>query len=190
MSLPATLLLEKIQQALRDAEIGLDPVELQAIIAGIIAGGVRLDERGWRTPFYELVNDGQKLPEAIYRQAQRLYRENAAKLAEGDFKFELLLPEDDDASLTQRLEALSLWTQAFLTAVAMVQPNLNKAPRDLKEMIDDLGAIAQVEANVDDSDDNEQAYVELAEYVKLVVVSCFTEYSSGNLEPKSKPTLH
>ncbi|GLP95517.1 UPF0149 family protein [Paraferrimonas sedimenticola] len=190
MSLSATIQLEQIQQALRDAEIGMHPVELQAVVTGLIAGGVTLDERGWRRPFYELVNDGQKLPEEIYRKAQALYREAAAALSEGEMNFNLLLPEDDDASLAQRLEALSLWTQGFLTAIAMVQPELNKAPADLKEMIEDLGAIVQVDQDVEDNDDNEHAYTELSEYVKLVVISCFAEYGNSASENNTNPTIH
>ncbi|WP_163937948.1 UPF0149 family protein [Paraferrimonas sp. SM1919] len=192
MSLSASIIFKQLQQLLQDAEMGMYPIEVQATLAGIIAAGTRDDSASWQSDFCQLCNDGQPLPSPLQEEVNKLYQQTLTTLTEEDFAFNLLLQDDDDYSLSQRLEGLALWVQAFLTALAVAQPQLNQAPAELKEMIDDLGAIAQVEIQVDENEEGEVAYTEVTEYVKVVVINAFHEFNHGPEQKytEEKPTLH
>lgn len=192
MALSASIIFKQLQQLLQDAEMGMYPIEVQATLAGIVAAGNSDDNTSWQSVFCQLCNDGQPLPSPLQDEVDKLYQQSLTTLAEEDFAFNLLLLDDDEFSLSQRLEGLTLWVQAFLAALAVTQPLLNQAPTELKEMIDDLGAIAQVDTQVEDDEDGEVAYTEVTEYIKVVVINAFHEFNQGpgQNETQEQPTIH
>jgi uncharacterized protein len=177
MALPANVLLKKLQEALNQAEMGLDPVEVQATLTGFIAGGIELNDKAWIQPFCQLCNDEQSLTEPVFNLTQQVYRQAVVQLLNEDFVFTPLLRDDEDADLAARLEDLSLWAQGFLTAFSMSHQDLDGLPKDIKEMIEDMAAIAQVGIDDIDDPDAERAYIELVDYVEVVVLHCFSEFA-------------
>ncbi|HEX7036756.1 MAG TPA: UPF0149 family protein [Pseudomonadales bacterium] len=111
----------------------------------------------------------------------------AADLAAEDMSFMPLLPEDDVA-LEDRLEALGQWCASFLAGLAAGLARrgvgtLDSCPDEVKEIVRDFAAIAQVDplgSTVDPSgsagdaqgsserrEAAEQDFVELEEFVKV-----------------------
>lgn len=100
----------------------------------------------------------------------------AADLAAEDMSFMPLLPEDDVA-LADRLEALGQWCGSFLAGLAAGLARrgigtLEDCPDEVKEIVRDFAAIAQVDAAASPDDQpNQQAaetdYAELQEFVKV-----------------------
>ncbi|MCH1925043.1 UPF0149 family protein [Shewanella sp. C32] len=173
MATPPSLQIDKLREQLASAEIGQHPVEVHGALVGIICGGAA--EERWQQPMCELMNDGQPLPATLNVLLQEMHQDVAARLADPDFGFTLLLPEEEEP-LATRLEALSLWTQSFLTGIAVVQPKLNQSSSDVRDVIRDLAEITQVDLNVSDDEESEAAFEELLEFVRMSTILCFTEF--------------
>lgn len=175
MATPPSLCINNLQQALNLAEIGQHPVEVHGALVGLICGGVVQDNFSWVKPLLDLMNDGQALPHELQSLINELFQDTVARLGEMDFGFNPLLPEEE-VSLSERVEALSLWTQSFLTGLAIIQPKLNKASDDVQEVIKDLADIAQVEFDVADDEESEAAFMELHEFVRMAAILCYSEF--------------
>ena len=81
--------------------------------------------------------------------------------------------------------------KSFLTGLAIVQPKLNRGSRDVKEVINDLAEIAQVEFDVGDDDESEAAYIELMEFARMGALLCYAEFGPEPSEIKDQdPKVH
>jgi uncharacterized protein YgfB (UPF0149 family) len=110
---------------------------------------------------------------------QQLYAVSSQQISEFSFDFALLLPtEKTDINL--RTEALGLWCQGFLTGLQKTGfPIENRQPGELTDAINDIIEIAQVSfEEITPTDDDETAYFELADYVRLVVLMVYHEVNS------------
>ncbi|QSX34449.1 UPF0149 family protein [Shewanella avicenniae] len=173
MATPPSLQIDKLREQLDCAEIGQHPVEVHGALVGIICGGAAATD--WLQPMCELMNDGKQLPSALSSLIQDMHQDVAARLADPEFGFTLLLPEEEEP-LASRLEALSLWTQSFLTGIAVVQPKLNQSSEDVRDVIRDLAEITQVDLDVGEDEESESAFQELLEFVRMSAILCFAEF--------------
>ncbi|MCE9783961.1 UPF0149 family protein [Shewanella algae] len=193
MATPPSLRIESLRSALDNADIGQHPVEVHGALVGLICGGVPQQEQAWYQPLLELMNDGQRLPDELTQLITELFGDTVNRLQDPDFGFTLLLPEEEEP-LTVRVEALSLWTQSFLTGIAIIQPGLNQASEDVREVIKDLAEIAQVEFDVADDEESESAYLELLEFVRMAAILCYSEFGPElpdlDAETQDNNTLH
>ncbi|MBL4795165.1 MAG: UPF0149 family protein [Pseudomonadales bacterium] len=105
-----------------------------------------------------------------------LYELTQKELADDEFKFLPVLP-DDDYSLTERVEALSHWCQGFLqgfgTGGKLKDSDLED---DIKVVLHDFAEIAQAEAEVGATEEEEANYSELVEYVRVACLMVYGEY--------------
>lgn len=100
-----------------------------------------------------------------------LFEETRRQFDSEQFDFHLLLPHDD-AALAVRVEALGHWCQGFLTGLAaggIQQPE--NLPGELPEIINDMLEIARAERyELEDEAEDEAAYAELVEYLRMGVL--------------------
>ncbi len=105
-----------------------------------------------------------------------LYESTYHQLSEFSFEFTLVLPEDD-GDINVRAESLGLWCQGFLTGLEQSDISdrvLENA--ELKEALDDIIEIAQLNfGDIDSNEEDETAYFELVEYVRLSALMIFHE---------------
>lgn len=175
MATPPSLRIDSLKLALDAAEIGQHPVEVHGALVGLICGGVEQTGDTWIKPLFDLMNDGQPLPAQLHQLVCDLFNDSVTRLVDFEFGFMPLLPEEEEP-LSQRVEALSLWTQSFLTGMAIIQPKLNQASAEVREVIKDLAEIAQVEFDVADDEESEAAYTELLEFVRISAIMCYSEF--------------
>ncbi|MEL4281208.1 UPF0149 family protein [Shewanella mangrovisoli] len=175
MATPPSLRIDSLKIALDAAEIGQHPVEVHGALVGLICGGVEQTGDLWIKPLFDLMNDGQPLSAPLHQLVSELFQDSVARLGDFEFGFMPLLPEEEEP-LSQRVEALSLWTQSFLTGIAIIQPKLNKASAEVREVIKDLAEIAQVEFDVTEDEESETAYIELLEFVRIAAIMCYSEF--------------
>lgn len=101
--------------------------------------------------------------------------QSADELRAEDLSFAPLLPGDDTA-LPVRLEALGEWCSSFLTGLAAGLArrgtgSLEDLPEDVREIVRDLTAISQVDAeHAGEGEGPETDLVELEEFVKVGVL--------------------
>lgn len=190
MASPPSFCIEKLNAALNEAEISQHPVEVHGALVGLICGGVHEHSEGFLQPLAELMNDGHSLPVPLKHLVTDMYHDIVQRLADTDFGFTPLLPEEEEP-LATRVEALSLWVQSFLTGLAVIQPKLNHGSAQLREVIQDLAEIARVELDVVDDEESEAAYAEIFEFVRVAAILCFSEFGPTIDEPKDPDsTIH
>ena len=117
-----------------------------------------------------------------------LHIETAKQLKEFLFDLQLLLPADEQP-LPERAEALTLWVQGFLTGLKMTNvPLTEREPSDVTEAINDMIEIAKMNhEQVVASEEDEVAFVELVEYVRVSVILIYQTLRE-NEEPERKTT--
>jgi uncharacterized protein YgfB (UPF0149 family) len=114
---------------------------------------------------------------------QQLFNQVAELLARDEYEFDLLLPEDDNQS-NLRATALSHWVQGFLYGLGY-RGDEQDWPGDTQSILLDLTKIAQLDPQVDDEDD-EQALMEITEYVRVSVLLIHSEFNQRS----SSQTIH
>ncbi len=117
-----------------------------------------------------------KLPEndpVLAKLLQQSQQQLAGDL-DDSFQFRLLLPDDEQA-LEERVIALGEWCQGFLAGLGEGGLTENNAKSiETAEILHDLSQIAQIH-NYEYSDESENDYVELEEYVRMVLLMLYTK---------------
>ncbi len=85
--------------------------------------------------------------------------------------FDLMLPEDE-APLSQRAQSLAYWCQGYLYGLGTGGERNWSAQAE--EILRDLQAICHLDPHAED-EENEQAFAELVEYVRIGAQLLFTE---------------
>ncbi|MFT5707856.1 MAG: hypothetical protein ACI9ES_002157 [Oceanospirillaceae bacterium] len=173
----------------------VSPAELHGLVSGQLACGARLSNELW----LQMANDFLDIEKFSQESSQvglvGLYQQSLEQLESLDMGLDLLLPDDDDYEVSQRVESLGLWVQGFLAGFGMQGRQTDKSLTvDAKEMLTDLGQIAQVASvDLEESEDSESDFFELAEYVRMGVVFMFTECNKRSThasEQASSSTIH
>lgn len=120
------------------------------------------------------------------------------QLVERQSEFELLLPDDDD-STASRAEAMGQWCEGFLHG--LVSEKHSEALKErlaadpLADIIRDMLQITRAMASDDDAEDEEGAYAELVEYLRVAAQLTYEELADFRSPeeaalPDESATLH
>lgn len=154
------------------------PSELHGLLCGKLAGGATLSEINWLLEAVEFLDFIAAPDEQVRIALSRLYHTTCEQLR-GQFDLKLMLP-DDDNTLNERVRALSEWCHGFLTGFGSVDHQGKRViTEEFEEMLEDMAGIVQIQA--DDEEDEPSAetdYMEVTEYVRMVVNSLYLEFSS------------
>lgn len=170
------------------------PAELHGLLTGQLCAGQQMTRDVWLRVAKEFM-DAQAEPDAEDSDLlMSVYYTTITQLVDDDWGFYPLLP-DDTSELTVRIQALGEWCQGFLVGFALVDQKQTgsktagqKTPYSdlVSDALSDLAAIAQVGEPEDDSDESENDFMHLEEYVKLAVLNVFVE-CGPKLEPAQEP---
>lgn len=158
---------QSLTDALLKTDLRLHASQAHGIMCGIICGNKLHTPVAWEN----LITGGDTVAAPTKEELHTLYNTSGQQLKEFLFDLQLLLPEDED-DLTSRAEALTLWCQGFLTGLKFINiPIVGREPSDTTEAIDDLIEIAKLNyEQVISTEEDEAAYVELVEYVRMAVI--------------------
>lgn len=139
-----------------------------AEIHGVLAGMLCLDEHTvadqWMAQYF-----GEEEPPLEQSESSdfvALFEETRRQLGDEDFRFSLLLPDDED-SLARRARALSEWCHGFLQGVGY-RGEGSEWPAPCGEILDDFLEIVRLD--IEDPDESDEvAFTELSEYVRMAV---------------------
>ncbi len=161
------------------------PAELHGLLLGRSCAGAAFDTESWLADAVELLGAE---PEEPVRQALIGLQEMVkGELAGEDIAIVLLLPSDD-APLTERALALGQWCQSFLTGFGLIAGD-RALSGEAMEVLQDLAAIAQIQDSLEESEDGENDYMEVMEYLRVAPLLLFTECAKPVAAP-AKPSLH
>ncbi|WP_027965700.1 UPF0149 family protein [Halomonas halocynthiae] len=100
-------------------------------------------------------------------------------LSASELKFEPLLP-DELFSLAEQAQGLKEWTQGFLEVIDDTDEKTSaRWSNDLREAIDDLRGLGEMETDIDDSAENEGDLFSLAEHARMAAMLLYTEQHPG-----------
>ena len=173
----------KLVKALGKTNLKLHPSQVHGLICGFICGSAKAP-----TDWEELVTGGKESP-TTHTVLQELYDSSAQQLDEFMFEFHLLLPSDSE-ELPRRAESLTLWCQGLLTGLKLAQVQIvGREPGETTESINDIIEIAKMDyEEVVASEEDETAYIELIEYVRLAVVLIYQNLREHETVAKSMST--
>lgn len=167
--------------------LGTEASELHGSLCGYLAGGGSL--RG--TPVLAALQlDGEATDVTADDLAllDRLARQSEAELADPELGFEPLLPEDD-RPLEERAEAMVDWCRGFLGGFGLAGAAAHAQLSDeAQEVLRDLGTIAASSFDFSDEDEDEDALVEVQEFVRVAAMLLFAECAAPG--PSASGSVH
>jgi len=171
----------------------VSPAELHGLVAGQLASGARLTQELWLQMANDFLDIEKFSQESSKVGLVGLYQQSLTQLESLTMSLDLLIP-DDEYEISQRVESLGLWVQGFLAGFGTQGRQTDKSMgTDAKEMLNDLAQIAQVASvDLEETEDSENDFFELAEYVRMGAVFIFTECNVAPpaAQPEETPTLH
>ncbi|MDD0973534.1 YecA family protein [Pseudomonas fontis] len=163
----------------------VSPAELHGLLLGRSCAGAGFDAESWLADASELLENE---PSDNVRNALIGLQEMVkGELTGDDITVVLLLP-GDELPLTQRAEALGQWCQGFLSGFGLNSGGLVLSA-EAREVLGDLDAISQIQDALEESDEGENDYMEVMEYVRIAPLLLFTELTKP-AAPAAKPSLH
>lgn len=156
--------------------IDLPPSQWHGCIVGLLVSGLRADDL--------LGAMGHALQESITGDLM-IASEQSAKaslraLRDPNYGFSPLIPDDDD-ELELRSEALASWCEGFLQGFAAGVAGSDQISTEAAEILRDMAQIARLEVDpMSDIDEQESDFIELVEYVRVVVLNLYQTYTSDD----------
>ena len=169
-----------------------EPAELHGTLTGLLCanGNARADI--WLQNLFPCMPNGDLLGDEAFDELKKLHETARESVNATDCEFQLLLP-DDDSDLDQRVHALGEWCQGFLVGLSLGGISDFKAlPEDAREIAEDLVEIARADSSYsfDGSEEDEHAYAELVEYLRVGVLLINEELQPNPAPAASETTLH
>lgn len=158
-TLPA---LDAIAAETRSVGLAVDPSELHGALCGWLAGG-GVDDAGWVA---KVMVDDTLPPEPQGSALEQLRTTSAAHFADRSFGLELLLA-DEAATLGDRSGSLFAWCRGFLGGFGLAAGSAPPLSEESTEALADIGKFAAATAQDDGDEEDEQALVEIEEFVRV-----------------------
>lgn len=176
-----------LQDALARADANAGASEAHGILCGMLCAEQGADRAAWLA---EVLGSEASSANLLVREAtqrlDRLLEETLGQLGDGMLGLRLLLP-DDEQPLSKRVAALGAWCEGFLLGIARTQRGgVAELPAEVQELVADLVEITKVDAQeLDDSQEDENSYAEVVEYVRMGVLLAFEQARGGQPAPPS-----
>ncbi|MFW6093042.1 MAG: UPF0149 family protein [Pseudomonadota bacterium] len=159
----------------------LPPAELHGVVVGLAVC------HGYEVPVHDVVElvgvDALTDETALNDFVQAA----VVELRAPDMSFAPLLPEEE-SELAVRVEALGQWCGSYLAGLAAGLArqgieSLEDTPEEVREIVRDFAAIAQVDEEAHETDAAEADFAELEEFVKVGVLLMMTTFGHETDDP-------
>jgi len=186
-----------LQAIISSEGVQMHASEVHGVLAGLICGGLTFEDalndksegHNYLNLITDLLNNGEKLPSSITNAFTVLYSQLWQAILNDDFSFSPLIADDDD-TLAERSVGLCHWVQGFTLGFGLQQKNTNELSKDVQEVLTDFIEIANLSDAIDEDEASEQAFFEIAEYVRISALLCFAELGVPPEQPSTKTTVH
>lgn len=161
----------ELEQILGRAEAAAGAAEVHGLLCGMLCASGRLEEGVWISQIFTDTDSGNVSLQHGRAAVQSLAAWTHEAMNDPVLGMDLLLPTDGQP-LFERTAALSEWCQGFLLGLAAggIQQD-TQLPEDVAELIRDITEISRADFEIDDADDeDEQAFYEVVEYVRMGVL--------------------
>ena len=184
----------EINAELHEIEPQLDAAEAHGCLCGVLCTIKNLSVQDWLRELM-ITEQGddtmvamtlQPLPETP--ALEQLFAESQGALHGDAMEFTLLLP-DDDLPLVTRVAAMAQWVSGFLYGFGTGATELDDVPESVTEALQDFTQIARDNpAEVAETEEDENAYAELIEYLRAAVQVLYDELAVWRATQASPPS--
>ena len=174
--MPTTTFIE-LADVLSRAGAACAAAESHGTLCGALCAGVD-EDGGWLEHILDQAGGDEAARRECRRELSGLCDATRALLMAGALEFAPLLP-DDETGLAERTAALGEWCQGFLFGMGLAGSDLalDGMAEEAGEVLRDIGQIAQAgfEGEAGDTEEDEVAYTEIVEYVRVGVQLLYEE---------------
>ena len=175
-----------LQETLDRAHAACDASESHGTLCGVLCSGVD-GAAAWLDHILGEDAAAGQAADQCRRALAALRDSTRTALDAGALEFTPLLP-DDESALSERTAALGEWCQGFLYGVGLAGESikLDALPDEAGEVLRDMGQIAQAGFEGEGaSEEDEAAYTEIVEYLRVGVQLLYEELQPGRGAPLS-----
>lgn len=173
----------QISDALQRLEIVADAAECHGAISAVVCLTGDSGLLAWMDSHFpeikRAIADGNALAVEAKQQLSDLYVHVVKQLQGAEFDYEILMPEEDE-SIDTRTRSLAHWCQGFLLGLHYGGvTDIDKFSGDLAEILQDVIEISQIsDVVLESSEEEEQSYTELVEYLRVGAILFFETLQS------------
>ncbi|WP_199100388.1 UPF0149 family protein [Dyella sp. ASV21] len=178
---------DELDDAVARLQLGVESSELHGSLCGFLSGSGRIAKGA-------LLETLHVDAEAATPSAQdlafldTLVQQTEAELADPELGFEPLMPADD-RPLPERADALVEWCRGFLGGFGLAGAEAHgKLTDEAQEILRDLGTIASSSFDFGDEGEDEDALIEVHEFVRMGAMLLFAE--CGRRPASNSDTVH
>jgi hypothetical protein len=183
----------ELEELLYRIDAAMGAADAHGALCGMLCARGTIELSEWVDHVIGEQEHGNELLHDVVHKLSELHQSTLEMMNDVTGDFKLLLMDDDDP-LPERVESLAAWCQGFIYGLAAggIKEG-SELPEDTAELMKDMIEISRAGQDVDDagieeSDDNddELAYMEIEEYVRMGVLLIYEE-----LQPlQSTQTIH
>jgi len=183
----------ELEELLYRVDAAMGAADAHGALCGMICARGTIELSEWVDHVIGEQEQGNELLHDVVHKLSELHQSTLEMMNDATGDFKLLLMDDDDP-LPERVVTLAAWCQGFIYGLAAggIKEG-SELPEDTSELLKDMIEISRAGHDVDDtgveeSDDNddEVAYMEIEEYVRMGVLLVYEE-----LQPlQSTQTIH
>ncbi len=174
-----------VDRALQRVDSDYEAADCHGVICGILAVDDALSKSFWMGEVMVVSAESNFVVTESQSLLNELYAVTREQLYGPELHFIPLLP-DDSASLRDRVRALRKWCEGFTYGLALAGLTTDTPiPQDLAEIIKDFTEIAKATVDDDAPDQQELAYAELVEYIRISVMLACEELRTSSTSASS-----
>ena len=178
----------ELEDTLLRLDSTMGAAESHGVLCAILCARGTADMSDWVGHVLGEQEQGNVVLKEAFTQLNVLYQVTLTQMNDVSCDFQLFLP-DDEEDLRERVVALTDWCQGFVYGLAAGGiSDSDVLPEDTMELIRDIIEISKAdpETEVNPTEEDEQAYVEIVEYLRTGVLLI-----SEELQPlQAAKTLH
>lgn len=183
-----------VSSALEKLETEVTPSEVHGTLCGLLSASVSASADLWQNSLWpHLDRDKNDLVQAdALETLNQLHEITRLQINAPNCEFELLLPDDDDP-LEDRVNALGDWCQGYLVGLTLGGvEDFSPLPDNAREVANDLVEIARAGSSyeLEGSEEDEHAYAELVEYLRVGILLINEELQPTQTPPQTDNTIH
>jgi yecA family protein len=162
---------EILETRLRQAATATDAAECHGFVAGVLCAAGGMDPAAWLPQLFGEVDWESPAVREAARAVAVLFQALREQINSPELEFALMLP-DDERPLGERAQAMAHWCEGFTTGLGLGGLDKERPlSADSRDFLQDVSDIARVAFDFDDpAEDDEQAYMELQEYLRVGVL--------------------
>jgi len=183
----------ELEELLYRIDAAMGAADAHGALCGMFCARGTIELSEWVDHVIGEQEQGNELLHDVVHKLSDLHQSTLEMMNDATGDFKLLLMDDDDP-LPERVETLAAWCQGFIYGLAAggIKEG-SELPEDTAELLKDMIEISRAghdvdDAGVEESDDkdDEVAYMEIEEYVRMGVLLIYEE-----LQPlQSTQTIH